>query len=234
MVRAYPTIEERYGMSQRLALVFAALVLTASATACRGSGDKTTSTPATSVEVSGPTAHAYLSGGCFWCVEKAFEGVPGIKAVISGYTGGKEKNPTYEQVSSGQTGHYEAVDVVYDPTRISYEKVLDIFWRNIDPMQQDGQFCDLGSQYRSAIFHRDSTEERIARNSKRALEASGKMKQPLATAILPAGPFWPAEDYHQDFWKKNPVRYQAYSMACRRDQRLDQIWGKEARPGTKP
>ena len=180
----------------------------------------------------GATAHAYLAGGCFWCLETAFEGVKGVKSVTSGFTGGPEKNPTYEQVSSGSTGHYESVDIAYDPAQITYEKLLDILWHNIDPTQGDGQFCDHGRQYRSAIFYRDSTQERLARTSKRRLEASGVLKAPIVTSILPAGAFWRAEEYHQNFWEKDPDRYYSYRAGCGRDKRLDQIWGKDARRGS--
>ena len=178
------------------------------------------------------TEHATFAGGCFWCVETAYEGLEGVKAVVSGYAGGPEKNPTYEEVSAGRTGHYEAIDIEFDPARISYEKLLDILWHNIDPTQGDGQFCDRGRQYRSAIFFRDSTQARLARASKRAIEVSGALKQPIVTAILPAGRFWPAEDYHQDFWKKDPARYYSYRLGCGRDRRLDQVWGKDARRGS--
>jgi peptide-methionine (S)-S-oxide reductase len=177
-------------------------------------------------------SHAYLAGGCFWCLETAFEGVPGVVSVVSGYTGGPEKNPTYAQVSADQTGHYESVDVAYDAKQISYEKLLDIFWHNIDPTQGDGQFCDRGPQYRSAIFARDAAQRAAAEKSKREIKASGRLKAPIVTAILPAGEFWPAEDYHQDFWKKSPVRYKSYRFGCGRDQRLDAIWGRDARRGS--
>lgn len=178
------------------------------------------------------TEHATFAGGCFWCIETAYEGLRGVQAVVSGYTGGAEKNPTYEEVSAGRTGHYESVDIEFDPAQISYQKLLDILWHNIDPTQGDGQFCDHGRQYRSAIFFRDSTQGKLARESKRAIEASGVIKQPIVTAILPAGAFWPAENYHQDFWKKDPIRYQTYRLGCGRDRRLDQIWGKDARRGS--
>ncbi|NOT33616.1 MAG: peptide-methionine (S)-S-oxide reductase MsrA [Candidatus Eisenbacteria bacterium] len=177
-------------------------------------------------------AHAYLAGGCFWCVETAFEGVPGVLGVVSGFTGGPEKNPTYEQVSSGDAGHLEAVDVAYDASRVSYEKLLDIFWHNIDPTQSDGQFCDRGPQYRSAIFYRDEAQKLAAVRSKQAIEASHVLKSPIVTQILAAGAYWPAEDYHQDFWKKDPIRYKSYRFGCGRDQRLDQLWGKDARRGS--
>ena len=158
----------------------------------------------------------------------------GVSTVVSGFTGGPEKHPTYEQVSAGITGHYESVDVAYDPSKISYEKLLDIYWHNIDPTQGDGQFCDRGRQYRSVIFVRDSAQASAARESKRQLQASGALAAPIVTAILPAGPFWPAEEYHQDFWKKNPAEYHRYREGCGRDRRLDQLWGKDARRGSLP
>jgi len=174
------------------------------------------------------TAHAYFAMGCFWCAETDFEGIPGVKSVVSGYTGGPEANPTYEQVSSGSTGHFESIDIAYDPSRISYAKLLDIFWHSIDPTQGDGQFCDRGRQYRSVIFYRDSTQGRRARESKRAIEASGVLGKPIVTLIVPAGRFWSAENYHQDFWKKDPVQYHSYRQGCGRDRRLVEIWGKAA------
>ena len=172
--------------------------------------------------------HAYFAMGCFWCGESDFEGRPGIKSVTSGYTGGPVKHPTYEQVSSGTTGHFESVDIAYDPAQISYAKLLDIFWHSVDPTQSDGQFCDRGPQYRSAIFYRDSTEAKAAYASKRAIEKSGVLKKPIVTLIVPAGDFWPAEAYHQNFCQNNPEHYQSYREGCRRDQRLAQVWGKAA------
>jgi peptide-methionine (S)-S-oxide reductase len=180
----------------------------------------------------GQVAHAVFAGGCFWCIETAYEGVPGVKSVVSGYAGGVEKSPTYDQVSSGATGHYESVDVAYDPAQVGYEKLLDIFWHNVDPTQDDGQFCDRGHQYRSAIFYADSAQALLALRSKQAIERSGVLKAPIVTEIRPAGRFWPAEEYHQDFWKKDPVRYYSYRAGCGRDRRLDQIWGKDARRGS--
>jgi peptide-methionine (S)-S-oxide reductase len=179
-------------------------------------------------------AHAYFAGGCFWSTESAFEGVKGVKSVVSGYTGGTEKNPSYEEVSSGLTGHYESVDITYDPATISYDKLLDIYWHNIDPMQQNGQFCDHGRNYRTAIFTLDSAQAERARASKRTIEASNVLKAPIVTQILPAGAFWPAEEYHQDFAARNPEHYHAYRVGCGRDARLDQIWGKDARRGSVP
>ena len=172
--------------------------------------------------------HAYFGLGCFWSAERAFEGVPGVLSVTSGYTGGREKNPTYEQVSSGTTGHFESVDVAYDPAKTSYARLLDTFWHNIDPMQSSGQFCDHGRHYRSVIFYRDSSQRSLALASRRAIEASGRMPGPIVTLILPAGEFWPAEEYHQDFYKKRPEHYGRYRIGCGRDRRLAEIWGDQA------
>ena len=171
-------------------------------------------------------ATAIFAGGCFWCEETAFEGPPGVSSATSGYTGGSQRNPTYEQVSSGGTGHAEAVQVIYDPAVISYARLLEVFWHSVDPTQANGQFCDHGSQYRSAIFHADEAQRTAALESKRAIEASGRLKAPIVTQIVPAGPFYPAEEYHQDFYKKDPIRYQSYRRGCGRDQRLREIWGE--------
>ncbi|HEY3174003.1 MAG TPA: peptide-methionine (S)-S-oxide reductase MsrA [Thermoanaerobaculia bacterium] len=173
-------------------------------------------------------ATAVFAGGCFWCEETAFEGVPGVVAVISGYTGGQVPNPTYEQVSSGVTGHAESVQVIYDPSKISYEKLLDIFWHNVDPFQANGQFCDHGNQYRSAIFYKDEAQRKAAEASKAQLEGESRFKGKIVTQIVPASTFYPAEEYHQDFYKKNPVRYHSYRMGCGRDARLKEIWGEAA------
>ncbi len=174
--------------------------------------------------VSAATAHATFAGGCFWCMVHPFDQLPGVISVTSGYTGGGKKNPTYEQVSEGTTGHAESVDVVYDPAKIGYEKLLDTFWHNIDPFAKNYQFCDHGTQYRSAIFVHDETQRRLAEASKAAVQA--RFKQPIQTEIDPASTFWPAEDYHQDYYKKNPLRYQFYRTSCGRDHRLEEIWGK--------
>ena len=181
------------------------------------------STPAATA-ASGP-ATATFAGGCFWCMEPPFDGLDGVISTTSGYTGGRKENPTYEEVSAGTTGHAEAVQVVYDPTRISYERLLEVFWRNIDPTTPDAQFCDHGSQYRSAIFYHDPTQRRLAEESRRALEAAGSLKAPIVTEIVPAGVFYPAEEYHQDYYKKKPVRYKFYRWNCGRDQRLIELWG---------
>ena len=168
---------------------------------------------------------ATFAGGCFWCMEPPFDKVDGVTATTSGYTGGHTVNPTYEQVSSGTTGHAESLQVTYDPARVSYEKLLEVYWHNIDPLARDRQFCDAGEQYRSAIFYHDEEQKRLAEASRQALEQSGRFKQPIVTQIVPAGPFYPAEDYHQDYYKKNPIRYKFYRYGCGRDQRLQELWG---------
>ncbi|MEJ2182919.1 MAG: peptide-methionine (S)-S-oxide reductase MsrA [Nitrospirota bacterium] len=168
---------------------------------------------------------ATFAGGCFWCMQPPFDKVQGVLSTTAGYTGGQKDNPTYEEVSSGTTGHAEAVEIKYDPSKVSYEKLLDIFWHNIDPVARDRQFCDEGSQYRSAIFYHDEEQKRLAEKSKEELEHSGRFDRPIATQIVPAGKFWPAEEYHQDYYKKNPIRYKFYRFSCGRDRRLKEIWG---------
>ncbi len=169
------------------------------------------------------TAKATFAGGCFWCMEAEFEKLPGVASVTSGYTGGSLKNPTYEQVSSGGTGHAESVEVVFDPSKVSYEKLVEVFWENIDPLTENGQFCDRGEQYRSAIFFHDDAQRRIAEESKKRVAL--KLKAKVVTQIVPASVFYPAEEYHQDYSKKNPFRYGLYHKGCGRDALLEQIWG---------
>jgi peptide-methionine (S)-S-oxide reductase len=170
-------------------------------------------------------AKATFAGGCFWCMEEAFEAVAGVNAVVSGYMGGKTKNPSYEQVSSGRSGHAEVVQIEYDPKRVSYEKLLEAFWRNIDPTQPNAQFCDHGSQYRTAIFYHDEAQKRLAEASRTALVKSKPFKGEIVTEISKAAEFYPAEDYHQDYYKKNPVRYKFYKTGCGRVARLKELWG---------
>jgi methionine-S-sulfoxide reductase len=177
-------------------------------------------------------AVATFAGGCFWCMEDAFEEVPSVVRAVSGYTGGTTVNPTYAQVSSHTTGHFEAVQVSFDADKISYAQLVDWFWHNIDPLDTQGQFCDKGSPYRSAIFYGDDAQRKIAEASKAALQASGRLKGQIATLILPAGPFYAAEEYHQGYAKKNPFKYQYYKQGCGRAQRLEQIWGPPAPPPT--
>jgi peptide-methionine (S)-S-oxide reductase len=169
---------------------------------------------------------AYFAGGCFWCMEEAFEKVDGVSSVISGYMGGTVANPSYEAVSAGRTGHAEAVEVVYDPAKVSYQKLLDAFWLNVDPVTPNAQFCDHGNQYRSAIFFQTDEEKRASDTSKQAIEQSKRFKEPIVTQIVMASQFFPAEEYHQDFYKKNPIRYKYYKYNCGRAQRLDALWGK--------
>lgn len=169
---------------------------------------------------------AYFAGGCFWCMEEAFEKVEGVLSVTSGYMGGAVANPSYEDVSAGRTGHAESVEVVYDPAKVSYQKLLDAFWRNVDPITPNAQFCDHGSQYRSAVFYQTDEEKRGAEASKQAIEQSRRFKEPIVTQIVMASQFYPAEEYHQDFYKKNPVRYKFYKYNCGRAQRLEELWGK--------
>jgi len=171
-------------------------------------------------------AIATFAGGCFWCMEPPYDKLDGVISTTSGYTGGRKKNPTYEEVSGGTTGHAEAVQVTYDPTKVSYQKLLEVFWKNIDPFTPNAQFCDHGSQYRSAIFYHDEEQKRAAEASKQKLEKSGRFTQPIVTEIVPAGEFYPAEDYHQDYYQNNPVRYKYYRYRCGRDEALEKIWGK--------
>lgn len=170
-------------------------------------------------------AKATFAGGCFWCMEGPFEQIDGVVSVTSGYTGGREVNPSYEAVSSGRTGHLEAVQVVYDPGRVSYEQLLEVFWRQIDPTDPDGQFADRGPQYRTAIFFHDAEQERLARQSVKTLDASGKFASPIVTMVRPAGMFYPAEGYHQNFYKTNPKRYKSYKNGSGRAGFIDRTWG---------
>jgi peptide-methionine (S)-S-oxide reductase len=171
---------------------------------------------------------ATFAGGCFWCMEHPFDEIPGVVSVTAGYTGGWKKNPTYEEVSAGGTGHAESVQIVYDPTKVTYEKLLSVFWHNIDPTTRDRQFCDSGHQYRSAIFYHGEEQHRLALQSKERLEKDKPFKGPIVTEIVPAGPFYPAEEYHQHYYKKNPIRYRFYRFSCGRDHRLKELWGDAA------
>jgi len=168
------------------------------------------------------TETAIFAGGCFWCMQPVFENVPGILSSTAGYTGGHVENPTYEKVSHGNTGHYESVEIAFDPSIISYEEILKLFWKNIDPVDAGGQFCDRGDSYRSAIFYANESQKDLAEQSKVDLEK--KLKTPVATSIIPASKFYPAEDYHQDFHSKNPIRYKFYRASCGRDRRLKEVW----------
>lgn len=171
-------------------------------------------------------AKGTFAGGCFWCMQPPYDGLPGVVSTSAGYTGGAKANPTYAEVSAGGTGHAEAVQVVYDPKKISYEALVEVFWQNVDPTTRDAQFCDHGTQYRTAIFYHDEAQRRLAEQSKKALADSGRLKAPIVTEIVPASTFYPAEEYHQDYYKKNPIRYKFYRLGCGRDQRLTELWGK--------
>jgi peptide-methionine (S)-S-oxide reductase len=173
-----------------------------------------------------PLDTAVFAGGCFWCVEEAFDEAAGVVATTSGYTGGGVANPTYEQVSAGGTGHAEVVQVIYDPAKISYSELLNVFWRNVDPVTPNQQFCDRGAQYRSAIFYQDAEQRRLAEASRAALAQSGRFDQPIATEVNPGAAFYPAEEYHQDYYQKNPVQYRFYKTSCGRARRLEELWGE--------
>ena len=188
-------------------------------------GGAVAASPAGGVPAERQLAVATFAAGCFWCAESDFEHVPGVVDAVSGYTGGRVADPSYEQVSAGGTGHREAVHVMYDPRRVSYPQLLDVFWRNVDPLDAGGQFCDRGAQYTSAIFVANDGERRQAEASRRAVEASGRLRGRIATAILPAGPFYRAEESHQAYARKHPIRYRFYRTACGRDRRLRQLWG---------
>ncbi len=181
--------------------------------------------PSVAADPPGDRAVATFAGGCFWCMEPPFDKLDGVLSTTSGYTGGKTVSPTYKEVSAGGTGHTEAIQIVYDPTRVNYERLLDVFWRNIDPTAADRQFCDRGSQYRSGIFYHDDSQRAAAEESRQRLEQTKPFQGPIVTEITEAGPFYPAEEYHQDYYKKNPIRYKYYRFSCGRDQRLEELWG---------
>jgi peptide-methionine (S)-S-oxide reductase len=184
--------------------------------------------PTKRAEAPGPgLAVATFAAGCFWCVEPPYDKTEGVVSTTSGYTGGKVAGATYRQVGMGGTGHTEAVRVVYDPAKVGYDKLLEIYWKNVDPLDAKGQFCDKGEPYRPAIFVHDEEQRRLAEASKAALAASGRFKQPIAVAIEPAADFWIAEDYHQDYYLKNPAKYAYYRWGCGRDARLEELWGKK-------
>jgi peptide-methionine (S)-S-oxide reductase len=180
---------------------------------------------ASQAAVDAPLGKAYFAGGCFWCMEEAFEKVEGVLSATSGYMGGTVADPSYEAVSAGRTGHAESVEVVYNPAKVSYQKLLDAFWHNVDPVTPNAQFCDHGSQYRSAIFFQTDEEKRASDASKQAIEQSKRFNEPIVTQIVMASQFYPAEEYHQDYYKKNPVRYKFYKYNCGRAKRLEALWG---------
>lgn len=206
-------------------MLCAALALAASA-ASAAAPAKSAAPTAKSATKHDSTAVATFAMGCFWSAESAFEGRPGVISVTSGYTGGHVPHPSYEEVSSGTTGHFEAIEVVYDPARTTFARLLDVFWHNVDPTQGDGQFCDRAPEYRSIVFYHSDAQRDAAQKSMRDMASSLLVKKPVVSQILPAGPFYPAEEYHQDFARRNPEYYQRYREGCGRDARLMQLWGK--------
>jgi peptide-methionine (S)-S-oxide reductase len=204
--------------ARRVLIRLAAILVSLGAGAAFGQMAKLPATPP-------GAAVATFAGGCFWCMEAPYDKLDGVLATTSGYMGGTKQNPTYEQVSSGATGHAEAVQVLYDPKKVTYEKLLDVFWHNIDPTVTDRQFCDVGTQYRTAIFVHNDAQRAAAEASKAALEKSKPFKEPIVTPIVTATEFWPAEEYHQNYYLKNPIRYSYYRTGCGRDARLKQLWG---------
>jgi peptide-methionine (S)-S-oxide reductase len=215
-----PTVT--YLRSTLLSLV-ALLGLAAAVGLAQGNAPKRVANP-------GGLAKATFAGGCFWCMVKPFVELPGVVQVVSGYSGGQKRNPTYEEVSAGTTGHAESVQVIYDPAKTSYARLLEVYWHNVDPTSAEGQFCDRGHQYRSAIFVQDESERRLAEESRLAQQAevAKTVNKPIVTEIVPFAEFWPAEEYHQYFYQKNPVRYESYRLGCGRDRRLQEIWGAKA------
>lgn len=171
---------------------------------------------------------ATFAGGCFWCMEQPFDSLPGVLSVMPGYTGGTKANPTYDEVSAGGTGHAEAIQVVFDPARIKYKQLLEVFWRNIDPTVADRQFCDVGNQYRAAIFYHSEAQKQAAMKSRDEITRLKAFPEPVVTALVPASTFYPAEEYHRHYYKKNPLRYRYYRASCGRDKRLKELWGKAA------
>lgn len=210
-------------------LSFAAMIAVTAIAACNSGsagaaeGGKGMATPA---PVPSGAKVAVFAGGCFWCMEPPFDKLDGVLSTTSGYAGGAKKDPTYEEVSAGGTGHAEVVQVVYEPSKVSYEKLLATFWKNIDPTVKDRQFCDSGDQYRSAIFYADAEQKAAAEASKAELEKTKPFEEAIQTEIVALGTFYAAEEYHQDYYKKNPIRYRYYRNGCGRDRRLEQVWGK--------
>ena len=205
-----------------------ALAVLALVTAAASTPKTAAPKPAKAAASSAGLDTATFAMGCFWCGETQFTQQPGVVSVTSGYTGGRKAHPTYEEVCTGTTGHYESVRIVYDPAKTKYEALLDMFWHGVDPTQADGQFCDRGSQYLSVVFVRNAQQRKAAEASKKALADSHVLDDPIVTQILPAATFWPAEDYHQCFWQKSPGRYRSYRAGCQRDERLAELWGDKA------
>lgn len=208
--------------THRHSTLFAAAVLFAGVFAVTTAAEQTSET----APVAEGLAKATFAGGCFWCMEPPFDELDGVISTTSGYTGGDRQQPTYQEVAGGRTTHAEAVEIVYDPSKISYAQLLEVFWMNIDPLTRDRQFCDGGAQYRTAIFFHGDEQARLARDTKQQLDDSGRFDRPVVTQIVEAGEFWAAEEYHQDYYMKNPIRYKFYRYGCGRDKRLDELWGE--------
>ena len=207
---------------KRISLVVAALATALGLAGAFAADERTQAAP----EPPAGMAVATFAAGCFWCVEPPFDKLDGVVSTTSGYTGGHVAGATYKEVGRGGTGHTEAVRIVYDPSKVGYQKLVDVFWRNVDPLDAHGQFCDKGQEYRPAIFTHDDEQKRTAEASKAALAASGRFKEPIVVAVEPAREFWIAEDYHQDYYMKNPIQYAYYRWGCGRDARLEELWGK--------
>lgn len=213
--------------SKKITLLLFTLIFMFSA--CSSNAEKN-SIPASTNDVS---ATAIFAGGCFWCMEPPYDKLDGVISTISGYTGGHTNNPNYKQVSSDTTGHYEAIEVTYNPSKIDYATLLNVFWHNVDPLNDKGQFCDNGNSYRTAIFYNSEEQKTLAEISKQKLDQAKYFKQTTVTTIQAAKTFYPAEDYHQDYYQKNPVRYKYYRFACGRDKRLEELWRGSAGKGGK-
>ncbi|MPZ42636.1 MAG: peptide-methionine (S)-S-oxide reductase MsrA [Betaproteobacteria bacterium] len=209
-----------------LLVIAAATVLSGSAYFSKAASAQTKSAEGLQTKPASGLETAIFAGGCFWCMEPPYDALPGVVSTTSGYIGGHTKNPTYQQVSAGTTGHTEAVQIVFDPSKVSYQKLLEVFWRNIDPTTPNAQFCDHGSQYRSGIFYLNEEQHRLAVASRSQIERTKPFREPIVTEITRATTFYSAEDYHQDYYKKNPLRYKFYRSGCGRDNRLEQLWGK--------
>ncbi|MEM7584606.1 MAG: peptide-methionine (S)-S-oxide reductase MsrA [Acidobacteriota bacterium] len=212
-------------MTLKTRTLLATLAVSFFVAACGAATTDADEPPSPEAIASGEIAQATFAGGCFWCMEPPFDKLDGVVSTISGYTAGEVKNPTYQQVSAGRTGHTEVVQITYDPKKVTFSQLLDVFWRNIDPLAVNFQFCDRGSQYRTGIYAHDDEQLRLAEASRQALADSGRFDQPIATEIEPLDVFYPAEEYHQDYYKKNPIRYKTYRTGCGRDRRLQELWG---------
>jgi len=223
-----PQSNRMFRLSFALAITLFLVLVTACQTTAFG-GPAGQPGPSKALAIPTDRGSATFAGGCFWCMEKPFDTVPGVISTTSGYTDGDIVNPTYEAVSSGRTRHTEAIRVVFDPAKVSYEKLLTVFWRNIDPLAKDRQFCDRGTQYRSGIYFHDAAQEKAAQASLRRLKVDGRIKGKIYTELKPVSPFYAAEEYHQDFYRKNPGRYAMYRSGCGRDARLFEIWGQDTK-----